>query len=115
MGQTFIKDYRKEISRIVDTIASQYKPEKIIMFGSAARGRFGQNSDLDLLVIKKTNQRYLDRVREIALILDTWLPTDIFVVTPEEVERAIAQNRFFFVDEILPKGKVVYEKTQVRS
>lgn len=103
--------YRREVEKIVATLAADYQPEKIILFGGVAQGRIRENSDIDLLIIKKTRQRYLDRVKKVALLLDTWFPTDIFVLTPQELQKAIDQNRFFIVEEILPKGKVIYEKT----
>ena len=43
---------RKVLDKIVRRIVKVAKPEKIIMFGSAARGDMGPNSDVDLLIIK---------------------------------------------------------------
>ena len=104
--------YHQEVRRIVDDIVKNYNPEKIILFGSAATGKLHENSDIDLLIIKNTKERYWDRVKRVALMLNTWYPTDIFVLTPKELDTAIAQNRFFLTYEILPKGKVIYEKRQ---
>lgn len=97
------------VSQIVEQI-KPYNPEKIILFGSYAHGKPSKDSDIDLLIIKNTKKKYLNRVREVALMLNSKFPTDIFVLTPKELKKAILENRFMIVDEILPKGKVLYEK-----
>ena len=59
-------DVEKEIKDITDQIVAKYDPEKIILFGSAARGNFTPDSDLDLLIIKKNTPLYgIDRMREL--------------------------------------------------
>jgi len=103
-------DFDAEVKNITDQIVKKYKPEKIILFGSGSSGRYRRESDIDLLIIKDTKKKYLDRLQEVAKIANSKFPTDIFVLTPEELTRAIAQNRFMIIDEILPKGKVLYEK-----
>src|SRR4030067_1549034 len=92
--------YQEELHKIVKKVIDSYKPEKIIVFGSAVRGRLKPYSDIDLFVIKDTKEKYLDRLRKLALILDTDYPTDIFVYTPQELDKAISENRFFIVDEV---------------
>ncbi len=101
------EDLSDKLAPIIDAIRSVYEPERIILFGSAAEG--GQWHDLDLLVVAKTEDRFFERLKKIALALDTWTPTDILVLTPDELEVRIKENRFFLVDEILKKGRIVYE------
>src|SRR5437763_7659417 len=75
------------LADIVKRVVETAKPEKIVLFGSAARGTMGPDSDLDLLVIKggKFNR---DRVtRDILCNMSGEAAVDIVVVTPEEVER----------------------------
>lgn len=103
------KLYQKAIKDIVKSLKS-YEPEKIILFGSAAGGEFRENSDIDLLVIKDTDESYWQRQKTATLLYRGWIPTDIFVVTPQELKKAIEENRFFLTEEILKKGKVIYEK-----
>lgn len=103
------KFYQKEIKKIIEALKA-YRPEKIILFGSAAKGDYREGSNLDLLVIKKTKEDYWSRQKKAALIYNGPLATDIFVLTPEEFEKAKGENRFFLTEEVLPKGKVVYEK-----
>ncbi len=55
------KKLRKIVSQIVENIKAEYNQEKIILYGSFAYGNPDENSDLDLLIIKKTSERSLDR------------------------------------------------------
>jgi len=107
------KTYRSEelaekLAPIIDAIRSAYEPERIILFGSAAEG--GEWHDLDLLVVAKTEDKFFERLKKVALALNTWTPTDILVLTPQELEARIRENRFFLVEEILKKGRIVYER-----
>jgi len=104
------KKVEEEIASITKQIVEKYKPEKIILFGSAARGRMSADSDVDLLVIKKTNEPFWERQIRVTTMYRGWTPTDIFVVTPAEYRKAVLENRFFLTEEILKKGRVVYER-----
>lgn len=55
---------RKTIQAIADVIAKQFKPEKIILFGSWAWGKPNAESDIDLMIIKKSKKRRIERERE---------------------------------------------------
>ena len=58
-------DISKEIQRITEQIIKEYKPDKIILFGSAARNDMKPDSDVDFLIIKKDSPLYgADRIRE---------------------------------------------------
>lgn len=83
-----------------------YQPEKIILFGSHAYGKPGEDSDVDIAIIKKTNDSFHERQKKARLLLRTTTAVDIFVFTPEEFERAKESN--LFVKEIAAKGQVVY-------
>lgn len=100
----------KELHRIVGILIEEYKPEKIILFGSLASGRIYEWSDIDLLIIKETEKRPLDRALEVYTLLGNYRdPMDIIVYTPAEVELLLDEGSFF-VAEILTEGKVLYEK-----
>lgn len=101
----------KIIQEIVKKIATEYQPEKIILFGSYAWGEPGPNSDLDFLIIKETDKRRIDRERELMNILFGYnFPAmDLLVYTPQEFEFRRAMNDFF-INDILQKGKVLYAK-----
>lgn len=101
----------KAIDDITDTLVQKYQPEKIILFGSAASGKAGPDSDVDMFIIKRTSLKPLERLRQIAPLLprNYDVAIDCVVWTPEEVESDRHQN-LFLSQEILKKGKVVYER-----
>lgn len=101
---------REIILNITEKIKDGYKPETIVLFGSYAQGRPGPDSDIDLLVVKDSKERRDNRDREIRRLLrGIKLPLDIFVYTPEEVEKFRSMEGSF-VNEIFKKGEVLYEK-----
>ncbi|HEV2969882.1 MAG TPA: nucleotidyltransferase domain-containing protein [Pirellulales bacterium] len=95
---------RDIVRRVVDVA----QPEKIILFGSAARGSMGPNSDVDLLVIKRGRFDRGQLVERIYLGMHGAAEAvDVIVVTPEEVERY--RDEFCLVIyPALREGKVVY-------
>ncbi len=102
---------QKEIKKIVRRIARNYKPEKIYLFGSFAWGKPNRDSDIDLLIIKKTKQDFFQRNFAVRKIIDGVLPVDILVRTPEEVKKRLILGDFFYRD-IVRKGKPLYEKSK---
>ena len=82
---------------------------KAIVFGSVARGEPSSYSDVDLILIQRTDKRFLDRYEGIQLDLNGAIPrttVDALIYTPEEMERM--QGRRFIADA-LREGKVIYE------
>jgi uncharacterized protein len=101
-------DYQKEIESITTQIIEKYNPEKIILFGSAARGQFSLDSDADFLVIKKDAPYYgADRIRELSRIIERNIPIDLLVYKPEEVKKRIEMGDPF-LKAILKEGKILY-------
>jgi predicted nucleotidyltransferase len=93
---------------IVNRVVKAAKPEKIVLFGSAARGEMGPNSDVDLLVIK--GGKYHRRRQTVAIyrhLRGAGAPVDVVVVTPEEVER-YGDSPYLVIHPALKEGKVVY-------
>jgi len=112
MKQDFhtILNQQKQIKNIVMKIAKKYKPEKIILFGSYAWGKPTKDSDVDLLIIKKTKKDKSNRRLELEMMfLERMMPIDFFIYTPEEIKKRLALNDFF-VKNIIQKGQLVYEK-----
>lgn len=97
----------QELQNIVDQLVKNYQPEKIILFGSFASGRTHKWSDIDLVAVKKTNKRFYDRIGEISTFLPHNFPIDILVYTPEELVQM--KSNYFIKNEVLGKGKVMYE------
>lgn len=99
---------KEKIEELADTIATGFKPDKIILFGSQAWGEPTQDSDIDLFMIKETSARRIDRAREVReLIWNSGLPVDIVVYTPSEVAQRISMNDFF-INDIMQKGRLLY-------
>lgn len=88
-------------------------PEKIIIFGSYAKDKVKPESDIDLLIIKRTKKKPSDRIAEALPLIWGNIPNiEPQIFTPEEFSQAISQNRFFITEEVLKYGKTIYEKTQ---
>jgi len=63
-------DFEKEIESITAQIIEKFKPEKIILFGSASRGKFTSDSDVDFWIIKRDTPEYgADRIRELSRMI----------------------------------------------
>ena len=78
---------REQIRQMVDLIAKQFQPEKVILFGSQARGGTDADSDVDLLVVMRVEGSKRNKQLEIRkAVYDFRLPKDIIVTTPEEFE-----------------------------
>lgn len=101
---------RDELQRIVIRVITEYKPEKIILFGSLAHGKVHNDSDIDLVIIKKTKKRFWDRQKEIARLVKPRLACDMLVYTPTEWQKAIDEDRPMFKAEMADKGRVIYDR-----
>jgi len=96
------------VTEIVDKIKAQFKPQKIILFGSYAWGKPTEDSDIDLFLIMESNLRRDKRARQIQKAFSQrTFPLDIIVYTPEEVKLSLERCNPF-IREILNKG-VLYE------
>lgn len=99
---------QKILNEIVRRIADAAQPQKIILFGSAARGDMGPNSDVDLLVVKD-GVRALDLMRHIySKLRGVRAAVDVIVVSSEDVAR-YKDSHALVIKPALQEGKVVYE------
>jgi len=98
-----------ELARYVQVLREHYAPQRILLFGSLASGQVSEWSDIDLVIIKETGRKFLDRTREVMLLLKPRVGVDILVYTPQEFSQ-LSQERPFLRQEILAKGKVLYER-----
>lgn len=105
------KNIEAEIKYITKQIIEKYKPEKIILFGSIARGDFGPDSDLDFLVIKKKTPRYrIDRMHQLRSLIDYSIATDFLIYRPDEFEKRL-QMGDPFLKVVAEEGKVLYARS----
>jgi len=99
------------IESMVKRIVERFQPEKIVLFGSCARGDITYDSDVDLLVIMPVKGRRRDKAVEIRrAVLDFPVPKDIVVRTPEDVAE-YGNLVGTILKPALEEGKVLYEKT----
>jgi len=101
------------LGAVIRRIVEVAQPDKIILFGSAARGEMGPNSDLDLLVVKcgvPHRGRLIETIYK--NLLGVGQAVDVVVATPEDIERY--RDAFcLVVNPALREGRVVYERETV--
>jgi len=103
-------DLPEKVQEVIRKIVEGYDPEKIIIFGSYARGEWTEDSDLDVLVVKETDRRPFERIG--AVSGSCWprkLPVDIVVKTPKEIEDELQQKQLF-TREIMREGVLVHDR-----
>jgi len=98
----------EEISRRLKPIFNKNNVEKAIVFGSGARGTQTRKSDLDILIVLKTDKRFFDRYEDFEEIRNLLVGSsvDMLIYSPEELE-SISHRKF--IKTILAEGEVVYE------
>ena len=99
------------IKKLCGQIAREFKPEKIILFGSQAYGKPTAESDIDLLVVmpyKGSPFRQAGEILKRVIPSVGVLPIDLVVRTPKQVKERLAIGDQF-MNEILERGKVMYE------
>ncbi len=100
---------REQIDNFAREIARRYSPEKIILFGSQARGETTPDSDVDMLVIMDFSERRgAYKAIEITNNIDPHFPLDLIVRRMPEVNQRIAEGDFFWMD-IMKEGVVLYD------
>ena len=93
---------------MTDTEKKKYKPEKIILYGSFAHGKPHKDSDVDLLVLKRTKKRKTKRHLELdKILIDRTIPLDILIYTPQEIKERLSLEDFF-IKNIIKRGKTLY-------
>jgi len=98
----------KELNGFVERLKENYYPLKVILFGSAVSKKY-KAGDIDLIVIKKTDKPFWERLQEISSYCSRKIGMDVLVYTPEEFEQ-MSKDRLFFKNEVLKKGRVIYAK-----
>ena len=99
---------RANIAAVARQIGERLHPERIILFGSCARGKPTPDSDVDLLVVMRTRRRPAEQATAIRQAVDFPFPVDLLVRTPQQVRDRLAMGDCF-IREIVTQGKVLYE------
>ncbi|MBI3408155.1 MAG: nucleotidyltransferase domain-containing protein [Planctomycetes bacterium] len=100
------------IRKFARDVAGRFRPDRIILFGSHAYGRPHADSDVDILVVMKARNQ-LDLAVKIELACDPPFPLDIFVRTPQNLSKRLADGDSF-TREIVTQSKVLYAKSHSR-
>lgn len=103
----------EKIREFCDRIVREFHPDKIILFGSHARGDAGKYSDVDLLVIMPFEGHSARKSAEIQVKARPTFPVDVVVRTPETVCQRLEWGDFF-LREAIEQGKVLYEADHTR-
>ena len=99
----------KEFNKLILKPLKAYRPEKVVLFGSCARGDINENSDVDLLIVKNTKRKFLNRIEDVLNLFDPKLHIEPIVYTPCELQNMI-KRRNDFILTVLREGKTIYEK-----
>ena len=98
----------KEIDYIVNQIVRKYRPLKIILFGSAARGEFDRLDDLDFLIIKDdVPSRGLERMRQLDELIDRNMAADMLIYRQQEIDERLDLGDPFIIT-LLKEGQVLF-------
>lgn len=100
----------EEAKKLSRRLVKKYNPHKIILFGSVGRGEGGEDSDIDLLVIKESSLKRPFRAKKVFEILrglNRKYALDVIVYTPQEVKDRLNKGDYF-LKEVLNEGQVLY-------
>lgn len=104
------REAEKAIQHILAKLLTGYTPQKVVLFGSYAYGNPRPDSDIDLLIIKDTSERFIDRWTTVRRILSDpkrKVSLETLILTPQELSERLAIGDQFLA-EIMEKGKVLY-------
>lgn len=99
---------RRQINAYAREIAREFKPRRIILFGSYAYGKPTRDSDVDLLVVMPVRGRGVHKAVEIGIKSPAPFPCDLLVRSPAKIRQRLAWGDCF-IREIISRGKILYE------
>jgi len=96
------------IKQVAERIGIAANAERVILFGSHARGEASKNSDVDLMIIAESDLPRFKRSRELYKLFRPYpFGMDLVFYTPEEIEKG-KKSPFSFVSSVLLEGKTLY-------
>lgn len=102
---------KQEMDRCLSLLRELGTAEKVILFGTLAKGSVHEWSDIDLVIVERTQLPFFQRIKKVRKLLQPKVGMDIMVYTPEEFAQLCA-DRPFFREEIIGKGEILYERTR---
>jgi len=100
--------FEAELDKILEGLR-RYGPDRVILFGSFARGDYHAASDVDLLIVKDTHQPFVERSADVWRMCPSELAIEPLVYTPAEFARMVQQGNPL-VSTALREGIVIYEQ-----
>jgi predicted nucleotidyltransferase len=98
------------LGEITRRIVEKFRPHQVVLFGSYVWGKPNIYSDIDLLVILDSSEPMVERMIQVADEAEVrFLPMDVLVYTPAELEERLVAGDHFFKD-IMSRGKVLYDR-----
>ena len=102
------EEIKNEIERILSQLVAKYRPLKVILFGSAAKGDYQEVNDLDFLIVKEdVPETGLARMRELDELIERDMAADMLVYRPDEFDDRVRLGDPF-IKAILKEGRVLY-------
>ncbi|MCD6403199.1 MAG: nucleotidyltransferase domain-containing protein [Candidatus Aenigmarchaeota archaeon] len=98
------KEVKKEIIDFLQKVKEKFEPEKVILFGSRAKGEYLKHSDYDFIIVSKKfeGMNFLKRMEKVYELWDKDVPMDVLCYTPKEFEKK--RKEIGIVREALKKG-----------
>jgi predicted nucleotidyltransferase len=100
--------FQSGCDQVVEQIVEKFKPQKIILFGSYARGNPRPESDVDMLVVMDTPIKDVQQAIQICQQIDYRFGLDLIVHTPKYLQQRVEMGDWFLRD-VIEEGKVLYE------
>ena len=102
------------VDRVVRLLVEEYRPQKIFLFGSYAHGEPHGDSDLDLLIVKESDEERWNRrsrVQEIVKPVKRGVEVDVRVLTSSELHEELLNGNQFY-QEVVFRGTLVYGEAE---
>jgi hypothetical protein len=97
-----------EAERVIEMAKRKIAPDLMIVFGSVAKGTANENSDLDIIIVKESDENSLISGAKARLALKcSKVPIDIIAYTPEEFKRDLS-DRCSLAHEAMTTGRVIH-------
>ena len=98
---------RAQIQAMADRLAAEFAVDRVVLFGSHARGQAGPDSDIDLLVVHRFVGSRIDEAARMRARLDSTLSIDLVLRRPEELD----PSRSDFLSSLaLREGQTLYDR-----
>ncbi len=99
-----------KIKQVAERIGIEANAERVILFGSHARGEANENSDVDFMIIAESNLPRFKRSRKLYKLFQPYpFSMDLLVYTPQEVKKG-KKSHISFVSTVLREGKTLYDR-----